>query len=79
MLFSTCVNANDQSLGPSVLGCRGDFDFTVKFEQLFFSLTPSVIFIILSLWRIYLLAKRPTIVDAPLLRLVKLVSVLSII
>ncbi|KAI1651140.1 putative ABC multidrug transporter [Daldinia loculata] len=72
MLFSTCVNANDQSLGPSVLGCRGDFDFTVKFEQLFFSLTPSVIFIILSLWRIYLLAKRPTIVDAPLLRLVKL-------
>ncbi|KAK6956896.1 hypothetical protein Daesc_002178 [Daldinia eschscholtzii] len=73
MFFSACANANDQSLGPSVLGCRGDFDFTVKFEQLFFVLTPSVIFILLSLWRVYLLAQRPTIVDAPLLRLVKLV------
>ncbi|KAI0113106.1 putative ABC multidrug transporter [Daldinia grandis] len=77
MLFSTCVNANDESLGPSVLGCRGGFDFTIKFEQLFFYLTPSIIFVLLSLWRIYLLARRPTIVDAPLLRLVKL-SVLSL-
>ncbi|OTB13269.1 hypothetical protein K445DRAFT_24767 [Daldinia sp. EC12] len=73
MFFSACANTNDQSLGPSVLGCRGDFDFTVKFEQLFFVLTPSAIFILLSPWRVYLLAQRPTIVGAPLLRLVKLV------
>ncbi|XXG95509.1 hypothetical protein Hte_001773 [Hypoxylon texense] len=72
MLFSACANANDQSLGPSVRGCRGDFDFTVKFEQLFFSITPSAIFIIVSLWRTALLVRRPTIVGAPLLRLAKL-------
>ncbi|KAI2464664.1 ABC multidrug transporter [Annulohypoxylon bovei var. microspora] len=72
MLFSACVNTNDQSLGPNVLGCRGDFDFTVKFEQLFFSLAPAAIFILASPWRIALLVRRPTIVGAPLLRLAKL-------
>ncbi|KAI1777454.1 ABC multidrug transporter [Hypoxylon cercidicola] len=72
MLFSACVDANDQSLGPGVQGCRGDFDFTVRFEQLFFSITPSAILIIASIWQIALLARRPTIVGAPLLRLTKL-------
>lgn len=71
MLFSTCTN--DDSIGPSVLGCRDDFDFTVKFEQLFFSLIPSVLFIICSAWRITALVKRPIMVHAPMLQLVKLV------
>lgn len=74
MLFSACADTNDQSLGPNVLGCRGDFDFTIRFEQLFFSLVPAVIFILASPWRIALLARRPTIVGAPLLRLAKTVS-----
>ncbi|KAI0894640.1 ABC multidrug transporter [Annulohypoxylon nitens] len=72
MLFSACADTNDQSLGPNVLGCRGDFDFTIRFEQLFFSLVPAVIFILASPWRIALLARRPTIVGAPLLRLAKI-------
>ncbi|KAI2628674.1 ABC multidrug transporter [Hypoxylon sp. NC1633] len=71
MLFSLCANANDQSLGPGILGCRGDFDFTIRFEQLSFSLVPSAIFIVSSLWRISLLTRRPIIVGAPLLRLAK--------
>ncbi|KAI1803292.1 putative ABC multidrug transporter [Daldinia bambusicola] len=74
MLFSTCLNSNDQSLGPSVLGCRRDFDLTIRFEQLFFILIPSVLFILVSLWRIYVLAHRPVIVNAPSLRLVKLTA-----
>ncbi|OTA90463.1 hypothetical protein M434DRAFT_77909 [Hypoxylon sp. CO27-5] len=77
MLFSACADTNDQSLGPSVLGCRGDFDFTIKFEQLVFSLVPSVIFIIASLWRIALIIRRPTIVGAPLLQLAKLGVLIS--
>ncbi|KAI1387586.1 ABC multidrug transporter [Hypoxylon trugodes] len=77
MLFSACEHTNDQSFGPNVLGCRGDFDFTIKFEQLFFSLTPAAIFILASLWRIYLLVSRPTIVGAPLLRLAKLAVLIS--
>ncbi|KAI8961197.1 putative ABC multidrug transporter [Daldinia sp. FL1419] len=73
MLFSTCVNANDESLGPNVVGCRDDFDFTIEFEQIFFSLIPSVAFILLSLWRIVTLVQRPTIVNAPMIGLVKIV------
>ncbi|KAI1208571.1 ABC multidrug transporter [Annulohypoxylon truncatum] len=72
MLFSACADTNDQSLGPNVLGCRGDFDFTVKFEQLCFSLTPAAIFILASPWRVAHLVRKPTIVGAPLLRLAKL-------
>ncbi|KAI1416438.1 ABC multidrug transporter [Hypoxylon sp. FL1857] len=77
MLFSACADTNDQSLGPGILGCRGDFDFTVKFEQVVFSLTPSAIFIIASLWRIALVMRRPTIVGAPLLQLAKLGALIS--
>lgn len=77
MSFSACTDANDQSLGPSVIGCRGDFDFTVKFEQVVFSLVPSVIFVIASLWRIALIIRRPTIVGAPLLQLAKLGVLIS--
>ncbi|KAI0888406.1 uncharacterized protein GGS22DRAFT_155800 [Annulohypoxylon maeteangense] len=77
MLFSVCADANDQSLGPNVLGCRGDFDFTVRFEQLFFSLAPAAIFILSSPWRIAYLIRKPTIVGAPLLRLAKLGALVS--
>ncbi|KAI0845220.1 P-loop containing nucleoside triphosphate hydrolase protein [Daldinia vernicosa] len=36
MDFSGCVN--DELFGPTVRGCRGDFDFTIVFENVFFSL-----------------------------------------
>ncbi|KAL7621968.1 hypothetical protein AAE478_007469 [Parahypoxylon ruwenzoriense] len=77
MLFSACADANDQSVGPNVLGCRGDFDFTITFEQLFFSIVPSAVFVVASLWRTALLIRRPVIVDAPLLRLTKLGAIVS--
>ncbi|TRX88968.1 hypothetical protein FHL15_010090 [Xylaria flabelliformis] len=77
MSFLACSNTNDQSIGPNVLGCRDDFDFTVKFEQLFFSLTPSVIFISLSIFRIVALTRRPVIVEASHLWLGKLGIIVS--
>ncbi|KAI1099495.1 hypothetical protein F4804DRAFT_321707 [Jackrogersella minutella] len=77
MLFFVCTETNDQSLGPNVLGCRDDFDFTVKFEQLFFSLLPAAVFIVVSSWRVAVLLKRPTVVGAPLLRLAKLAVLVS--
>ncbi|ORY61431.1 putative ABC multidrug transporter [Pseudomassariella vexata] len=73
MLFSTC--SQDDAIGPVVLGCRDGFDFTVKFEQIFLSLVPSVIFIVLSVWRICLMARKPTVIDAPLLQLTKLSAI----
>lgn len=49
------------------------FDFNVQFEQLFFSIIPSVLFITTSLWRTFSQARKPTVVDAPVFQLIKLV------
>ncbi|KAI1504810.1 ABC multidrug transporter [Biscogniauxia marginata] len=77
MSFSVCFNTNDQSIGPSIFGCRDDFDFTVRFEELFFSLVPSAIFVVFSLWRIIVLTRRPVVVDAPALLTTKLGAIIS--
>ncbi|KFY80283.1 hypothetical protein V499_00837 [Pseudogymnoascus sp. VKM F-103] len=51
---------------------QGDFDFNVQFEQLFFSIIPSVLFIVTSLWRTVSQARKPTVVNAPVFQLIKL-------
>jgi hypothetical protein len=56
---------------------QDDFDFNVQFEQLVFSIIPSVLFIITSLWRTVGQARKPVVVDAPVFRLVKLVPFFS--
>ncbi|KAK4164429.1 canalicular multispecific organic anion transporter 1 [Cladorrhinum sp. PSN259] len=73
MDFSGCVD--DQSFGPAVRGCRDDFDFTIKFEKIFFSLIPASIFIALSLSRIVHLGRKPFIVTGRLLLGAKLVAI----
>lgn len=65
--------SSDQSLGPAVQGCRDNFDFTIKFEQVFFSILPASIFVALSLPRIAYLAYRRALVGGPLLRSAKTV------
>ncbi|KAI0503440.1 putative ABC multidrug transporter [Xylaria bambusicola] len=77
MSFITCSNTNDQSFGPGVIGCRDDFDFTVRFEQLFFSLTPCALFILLSIGRIIALARHSIVVEARYLWLSKLGATIS--
>ncbi|GKU21471.1 unnamed protein product [Fusarium langsethiae] len=45
----------DSTFGPTVPGiaeCRGGFDFTVTFEESIFSLGPSCLIILLSVWRV---------------------------
>lgn len=74
MDFSGCLN--DDSIGPTVQGCRGDFDFTVKFEKIFLDLIPTVVFIAICLPRIVYLARKPGIVGGPALRRAKLVRLL---
>ncbi|KAI1816169.1 putative ABC multidrug transporter [Poronia punctata] len=51
------------------------FDFNPEFEQLFFSLLPSVLFIVSSLWRALYQARKPIIVHAPVARLIKLTTI----
>ncbi|KAI0528525.1 hypothetical protein GGR58DRAFT_509205 [Xylaria digitata] len=77
MLSSAYSNNNNQPIGPNVLGCQDDFDFTVKFEQLFFSLTPSALLIILCIWRVITFARRTIVVEAPYLWLGKLGAIVS--
>ncbi|KAK6948837.1 hypothetical protein Daesc_008908 [Daldinia eschscholtzii] len=50
------------------------FDFSIQFEQLFFSILPSVLFIIASLWRTLYRARKPTVVNTPGFQLIKLTS-----
>lgn len=52
---------------------EGDFDFNIQFEQLFFSIIPSVLFIVTSLWRTVSQARKPNVVNAPVFQLIKLV------
>ncbi|ATZ58539.1 hypothetical protein BCIN_16g02970 [Botrytis cinerea B05.10] len=49
----------DDAFGPIVHGCREDFDFTLLFEQSFFSILPSIIFILISSRKIYSLWIQP--------------------
>ncbi|KIX92416.1 uncharacterized protein Z520_11891 [Fonsecaea multimorphosa CBS 102226] len=70
MRLSTCTN--DDTLGPSVSGCRGDFDFTVRFEQLFFSIIPSALLVAAVVWRAAWSARKPIIVHAPTFLSIKL-------
>jgi len=67
----TCLD--DSTFGPVVVGCRGDFDFTVLFEQVIFSIVPSSIFILLGIPRLVTLRKRVVILKGRSLQLVKAV------
>ncbi|KAJ5375709.1 ABC transporter integral membrane type 1 [Penicillium concentricum] len=49
-----------------------DFDFNIQFEQLFFSIIPSALFIVTSVWRTLSQARKPTVVNAPIFQLIKL-------
>ena len=49
------------------------FDFNVQFEQLFFSIIPSVLFIATSVWRTCSQARKPLMVNAPVFQLFKAV------
>lgn len=65
-----CIN--DNAFGPAVDGCRGDFDFTVVFEQSILSILPSACFITLALLRLALQLPRTRQIDNIALRNVKL-------
>lgn len=69
MSFSSCIS--DASFGPAVRGCRGDFDFTLKFEKIFLSIIPTSVFLAISLPRLVYLTRRPTIIRGLVLRSIK--------
>lgn len=52
---------------------QDNFDFNLEFEQIFFSIIPSALFIVSSIWRTLSQVRKPTVVDAPVFRIVKVV------
>ena len=42
-----CTSGADDRFGPAVHGCRENFDFTLLFEQSFFSILPCAIFLLI--------------------------------
>ncbi|KAJ5951885.1 uncharacterized protein N7479_010298 [Penicillium vulpinum] len=72
MDLSGCVD--DVSFGPTVKGCRGNFDFTLKFEKIILSILPSALFIALSVPRGIYLARRPVTVRGATFRFTKLAA-----
>jgi ATP-binding cassette subfamily C (CFTR/MRP) protein 1 len=72
MDFSGCID--DDSFGPTIHGCRDNFDFTIKFENIFFSIIPSSLFIVIALGRTVILSRRPEAVGGCILRGIKLVA-----
>ncbi|ORY68183.1 ATPase-like protein [Pseudomassariella vexata] len=73
MDFSRC--STDDTIGPSVRGCRDDFDFTLRFEKIFLSLIPASVFIAAALPRIVCLARCPRIVGGTILQWLKLAAI----
>ncbi|KAF5598631.1 multidrug resistance [Fusarium pseudocircinatum] len=74
---SACLN--DDSLRPAVRGCRGNFDFTVAFEDVVFVIVPAAAFICLGFSRILILCRRRrSIVGASAIQWTKLVLALGL-
>ncbi|KAL7910446.1 P-loop containing nucleoside triphosphate hydrolase protein [Trichoderma velutinum] len=74
MDYSGCPD--DASFGPSVHGCRRrDFDFTLKFESIFFSILPAAAFILLAIIRLVWLSREPVIAKGRVFQLAKLAPI----
>lgn len=48
-----CPLTVDNRFGPVVKGCRDDFDFTLLFEQVIMTMSPTALVLLLILPRIY--------------------------
>ncbi|KAI5464884.1 P-loop containing nucleoside triphosphate hydrolase protein [Mariannaea sp. PMI_226] len=73
--MSSTLCINDGAFGPGVQGCRGDFDFTQKFERIFFSIIPASVFIAAAITRVAVLSQRPRIVGGAILQYAKLITI----
>jgi hypothetical protein len=74
-----CGEAIENSFGPKVKICRGGFDFTVLFEQVFLSIIPSAIFLSLLAFRVVLLRRESLKVNCGYLLPAKIVSCLHLV
>lgn len=64
---------DDAAFGPVITGCRQDFDFTLSFQQYFFSVVPSAFLLLAGPLRILALRRQVAKVDGNVLKYTKLV------
>ncbi|KAJ2985210.1 hypothetical protein NUW58_g5655 [Xylaria curta] len=67
-----CTFEAEKLFGPAVAECRRVFDFTLFFEELFFRLLPSILFLVTAISRIAVLVNEPPRVRSGLLYYAKL-------
>lgn len=70
-MYARC---NDNDFGPVVKNCRGDFDFTILFENTILSMSPSLLVLLAAMGRIYCLHNRSPLVLARTFQVFKLVG-----
>lgn len=66
---------DDAAFGPVIAGCRQDFDFTLSFQQYFFSVVPSAFLLLAGPLRILALRRQVAKVDGNVLKYTKLVYI----
>ncbi|KAH8659368.1 putative ATP-binding cassette transporter [Tricladium varicosporioides] len=72
-----CFSEAEESFGPLVAACRGSFDFTLLFEDVFFKTLPSCLFIVGCGVRYIWLRKRPVRINLGLLYVLKFCTTAS--
>ncbi|KAF2155055.1 ABC transporter [Myriangium duriaei CBS 260.36] len=71
-----CLPAADNAFGPTIDGCRDNFDFTLKFEHGFFSIAPSAAMILIGIIRVIRLqSRRRKLINAAPLKWAKFLSI----
>ncbi|KAM7186181.1 ABC transporter [Rhypophila sp. PSN 637] len=70
------IICDDAAFGPVISGCRQDFDFTLAFQQYFFSVVPSLFLLIAAPLRILILRRHEVKLDGGnLLKYAKLATI----
>jgi ATP-binding cassette subfamily C (CFTR/MRP) protein 1 len=57
-----CSHQVDATFGPTVSGCRDDFDFTIFFEDTFFAIIPSAVLLLAAPFQLLALSRQRSIV-----------------
>lgn len=70
-----CLPSADEDFGPVVQSCRDGFDFTIAFEQYFFTILPAALLLLAAPWRLRHLSKLPTSVTGSKLKYTKLAAI----
>jgi hypothetical protein len=56
-----CSGDADRIFGPTVKGCRGNFDFTLTFEETILRILPSSCFLLFAVLKVLAMLRQPVV------------------